>query len=234
ILSTLVRLNQIDIIGLQETKLNHKDEEEINLENPKIIFINNPTDNNNTTAGTAFVINKDKVQNKTWTHTIVIPGRLSVLNFKNTESQQFKIINLYSPNDQTPKKAFYEEVLRYISSQQWTNPILIGDFNMVEKAIDRYPEHPDDNGLTKIVNQIINKLELIDGWRDKYTETKDYTFTKRTPLATARLDCIYVQKQILETTEQWKIDESCNLSDHRLVLVTITQSGLPKLHEGLW
>ncbi|KAG1836344.1 Endonuclease/exonuclease/phosphatase, partial [Suillus tomentosus] len=234
ILSTVIRMNQIDIIGLQETKLKAKDEEKLNLENPKMIFINNPTKDDRAAAGTAFILNKDKVQNKTWNHTILIPGRLSVLSFKNTEAQQFDIINLYSPNDTTPKKTFYKKVLRKLSSQQWTNPILIGDFNMVEQAIDRFPEHPDDNGLTRLVGQIINKLDVVDGWRHENDEARDYSFTKMNPLATARLDRIYVSQKIYKMTNAWTIDESYSLSDHRMVSVKITQTGLPKIDEGLW
>jgi exonuclease III len=234
ILSTIIRKNQIDVIGLQETKLKTKDEEELNLENPKMILISNPAEDGNAKAGTAFILNKDKMKNKTWTHTILIQGRLSVLTFKNTETQTFNIINLYSPNDLRLKKEFYKRVLQIISSQQWENPILIGDFNMVEQAIDRLPEHQDDNALTKRVNQIINKLEVVDGWRKDEEEAREYTYSQKTPFAAARIDRIYVAKQIIQMANDWHINETYNLSDHRMVTVTLTQTGLPEIYKGLW
>ncbi|KAG2029024.1 Endonuclease/exonuclease/phosphatase, partial [Suillus americanus] len=221
-------------IGLQETKLKNKHEKEINLENPKMIIINNPSEGDNTSAGTAFVLNKDKVINKTWEHSILIPGRLSVLTFKNTETQTFNIINLYSPNDLTPKKAFYKNVLQIISSQRWENPILIGDFNMVEQAIDRFPEHSDDNALTRLVNRITNKLNVVDGWRKEKEDAREYTYAQKNPLATARIDRIYVSKETIEMAHNWTINESYTLSDHQMVTVTITQTGLPELDKGLW
>lgn len=104
----------------------------------------------------------------------------------------------------------------------------------MENSIDRLPEHTDNETITNLLSKIKLKLKLIDGWRENNEKMRDYTFSKINPTATARIDQIYVTQSNMKNTLNWEINESYNLSDHRIASVIIKQMGLPKIAKGLW
>jgi len=70
------------LTAIQETKLKEKEEESIMKENPRITMISN---NDDSKAGVAFVINNDNIKEGTenkWNHTIIIKGRVSTIEIK--------------------------------------------------------------------------------------------------------------------------------------------------------
>jgi len=236
--STLVRRNKIAVIATQETRLKAEEELDLMLANPKIIVISNPlpiTDSRSRSAGVGFVLQKDLFQNKTWQHTVLIPGRMSRLQVDWTNDQGMDIINLYPPNDLGLKIAFLREAETILSElSDLKDPILTADWNFTENAIDRSPEHKDDNVLLGIWNSIKTKLNLVDGWRTLNPEDHTFTFSQESGKRMSRIDRIYVPKSLFRHTMDWDVTSAANLSDHQLVSMAIMKANLPVIGKGIF
>ncbi|KIK20434.1 hypothetical protein PISMIDRAFT_105783 [Pisolithus microcarpus 441] len=234
-LSTIIRKHNILCTALQETKLTP--DEEINLQNiaTKILILNNPNTMNDRSAGTAFVLNKDKLKNKTWDHTILIPGRAARIKIKTENKTQLDILNIYSPNETNEKINFWKTLNQKIKDiPDWENPILMGDFNFVESAIDRLPAHRDERSITNAFNPIKEYLKIVDGWRIHNETEQTYTFQKTNPPALTHIDRIYVNKNQTDEFQNWEITENYNLSNHQIVITEKIPKTTPIKGPGLW
>jgi len=191
---TTIQLKKITILAVQETKLKEKEEEDIMKENPKIMIISN---DGNSKAGVAFMINNDYIKDKTenqWNHTVIIKGRVLTIQIKRNE-QEYTIMNVYMPNRQKEKIKTINEIKEHIKKIENPNNLIItGDFNFVTDALDRLPPHKDNNRISKNWTNITNEYKLIDRWQKENRLERQFTYTQGKSLA--RLDRIYTTKEI--------------------------------------
>ena len=162
-IATTIRLKKITILAIQETKLKEK-EESIMKENPRITIISN---NDDSKAGVAFIINNDNMKEDTenkWNHTIIIKGRVSTIEIRKNE-QDYTIMNVYMPNNKKGKIETINKIKEHMKTiKNPNNLIIIGDFNFVTDALDRSPPHKNNNRISESWTNTTSEYKLIDGW----------------------------------------------------------------------
>ena len=93
--------------------------------------------------GVAFVINKEIVSTMSTTTIEIDPGRALLMNIKWHNEQKLSILNIYAPNSPHAHPVFWSNIQSKLESLSLRPEILLGDFNIVEEAIDRAPAHED-------------------------------------------------------------------------------------------
>jgi hypothetical protein len=145
------------------------------------------------------------------------------------------ILNVYAPNERACNEAFWSEIEEKISLQKKPE-VMLGDFNLVEDAIDRLPAHRDHQRATETLDSLKSTLELKDGWRHENPDDKDYTYTQSIQQggAKSRIDRIYVTNDRLKFCKEWKLSAPGIPTDHKLVSVNISDKKLPFIGKGRW
>jgi len=231
-ITTLMRKQRLLVMAVQETHLNEEEATTLTTKFPKIIVESNGNSTNS--GGVAFVLNKDLLNELTWTHTELIPGRMSRLQILTKDENGLDIINIYAPNNNAEKAQFYETVYTILTElEDLEEPILMGDFNFVESAIDRAPQHEDDKNVTENFTKIRKKLELYDGWREHSPLEKQYTFFQETPGSASRIDRIYIHEKLFTYAYNFGVLSSLALSDHDIVFAEILKKKLPFIGKGM-
>ncbi|PFH45014.1 hypothetical protein AMATHDRAFT_163768, partial [Amanita thiersii Skay4041] len=170
-----------------------------------------------------------------YTSETLIKGRSSSLTITHkNNNHKMELINVYAPNITNEKITFFEEVYNKLKDKEITNPVLLGDFNYVEEAIDRWPEHTDDNRIQRTINRIKRQLHVQDGWRYSHPHDKEFTFEQQSTNSRARIDRIYINKLQYENSTNWNIVESGTLSDHNIPITTLIKNSIPEIGKGLW
>ncbi|KAJ7167159.1 hypothetical protein C8R43DRAFT_984373 [Mycena crocata] len=105
--------------------------------------------------------------------------------------------------------------------------IVLGDWNFVEDARDRL------SGRKPMVPEsfirLKSLLQIEDGWRNTFQDTRSYTCTQRRfdpntglhLVSRSRLDRIYVEHTLFDACRGWRIDQTQVRSDHALVAVQL-------------
>jgi hypothetical protein len=74
------------------------------------------------------------------------------------------ILNIYAPNVHSESQAFWESLdLEWIRQGLPPPDIMLGDFNIVEDAIDRLPSHTDPQSVVTSLDSLRSKFRLQDG-----------------------------------------------------------------------
>ena len=231
-ITTAMRKQRILIMAVQETHLNEEEANLLKAKFPKITIESNGDSTNS--GGVAFVLNKDITNEMTWIHTSLIPGRMSRLQLITKDENGLDIINIYAPNNNAEKAEFYEQALTILNNlNDLTEPIIMGDFNFVENASDRAPQHEDDKKVIENFTKIRKKFSLIDAWREHWPEELQYTFFQLNPGSASRIDRIYVNDKLFQYTYNLGILSSLTLSDHDIVYAEILKKKLPFLGKGM-
>jgi ribonuclease HI/exonuclease III len=232
-LSTIMKQRKYAIVAIQETRINTEIATQLQKLHPSIVILNNGQFSSK--QGVAFIINKKLFagKNNTWTHYPLIDNRASLLRI-NWRGEHHDIINIYSPNADTDKLAFIENLTNAITSiTDLQNPILLGDWNCVEDSLDRQPPREDDHNVLIALDNLKHKLKLVDGWRLQHPTDLKYSLTHVSNNTLARIDRIYVTKTQELFTNEWKIDSSASLSDHDFVSVKLLKQHEPEQGPGL-
>ena len=113
------------------------------------------------------------------------------------------ILAVYAPNNHNANAQFWSELC-----ERWDDPqarlpkinILLGDFNIVEAAIDCLPPHPDPESPVNALWHLKTSLSLTDSWRTSHPPPEtDFTFKQDRALnaSMSRIDCIYLDDENL-------------------------------------
>ncbi|KAI0094526.1 Endonuclease/exonuclease/phosphatase, partial [Irpex rosettiformis] len=233
----LIRKNKIGILALQETHSNPQYIESVNdLYKHTLHVVNSANPERPNAHGVALVINKrllptDEMQ--TWP---LIPGRAILARIRWHKDNYLNILAVYAPNDPTQNATFWLAVHTQIAELGLTKPdITLGDFNLVEDAIDRLPSHSDQRTATDNLQYMIRDYELNDGWRVTNPDSLAFTFGLNNIGSKSRIDRIYVTKTLLDTAQDWKITHSDNVNtDHQLISVKLSNKNVPYVGPGRW
>ena len=231
-MTNLMRSQGIAILGLQESHLNVDEAEHLNEAYPRLIVINNGTSTSK--EGVTFVLNKDLINGMKWQHTPIIENRVSILEIETEQNRGLNIVLVYAPNIEAEKIAFWKVLkvkLKEIGNMD--NMIVMGDFNSVENALDRYPHREDDENVKQSWKAVRNKFKLVDGWRVHNPIRKDYTFNQKSSGSMSRIDRIYLDESIYVYGYNWDHVETA-MSDHNMVTVDLLKAKLPFIGKGVW
>jgi ribonuclease HI/exonuclease III len=231
-LCTLMRKTQIAVLALQETRLNEIETAKVCDENPKILILNNGEFTHK--EGVGFAINLDKISPETLKHTVIIKNMASRLQFT-WQGTPLDLLTLHVPNSTREKIDFLEALLKKIRSiDDWKNPIVLGDFNFVEDAEDRWPVNKDPEPVLEVWRKVKSKLRIIDGWKTDAKNFHAFTFEQVATGSKSRIDRIYISKELYPYVLEWDIMTSANLSDHSIPYCDLMRKNHPYMESGVW
>ncbi|KAI0327201.1 DNase I-like protein, partial [Cubamyces sp. BRFM 1775] len=232
----LLRDNRIAVLALQETHLDARPAEAVmSIFGDFITVVASACEENGTGArGVAFVLNKRLLKNADFTVTELYPGRAALLDLKWTEDRRIRLINAYGPNDMAESARFWK-TLRDLRALRGRNvDVVLGDFNLVEDALDRLPARMDREAAREELTDTMTAWNLLDGWRACNETTKAYTYLHAANGSQSRLDRIYVTEQLYRDSNVWEIRDSGLPTDHRMVTVDLSDRTLPFVGKGRW
>jgi len=111
---------------------------------------------------------------------------------------------------------------------------MMGDFNLVEDAIDRLPAHQDHAGATQALYELRSMLRLEDRWRKYKGNEKAYSYLQKPNNIHSRIDRIYVTHDLTKTANEWEIKTPPIDTDHSIVSVKIANPRIPHQGHGRW
>jgi exonuclease III len=233
-----MREKKLAILVLQETHLTKERKCELERWFPKLLIITSyDHDNPSERADIAVVLHKDLTLTENVSMTEIEQGRVIIVQTRwHTNEKPLSILAIYAPNDGVESENFFRDVKGFLEDQnQLRNPdLMLGDFNMVEEAIDCLLMHNDHKNTVNALAAINDKYRLLDGWRAMYPATKNYTFMQSSTNSRSQIDRIYVTKAILEEARNWQINIVSIPTDHMLASVQIAHPENPKIGPGWW
>ena len=155
------------ICCLQETHFRPRDTNRLKVRGWKKIFHAN---GNQKKAGVAILIS-DKIDFKINTttrdkgHYIMIKGSI--------QEEDITIVNIYAPNIGAPQ--YIRQMLTALKGEIDSNRIIVGDFNTPLSPMDRSSKMKT-NKETQVLNDTLNKMDLIDIYRPFHPKTTEYIF----------------------------------------------------------
>ena len=157
-------------------------------------------------------------------------GNLVILACK-INNNKFTLVNLYGPNDDTP--SFYRHIEQLLEMHPSENIIIGGDFNFVIDRINdsNYEQENNSYAKTAFMN-LSEKYSLVDTWRQKHPNERQYTWIKQNPLKYGRLDMFFTSKHLTNQIRYANIETGYR-TDHCAVSVTLASYNQER-GPGLW
>jgi exonuclease III len=117
--------------------------------------------NPRTIVGVAFAINKTLINlQKITTHELV-PGRALLLKISWLENSKTTILNVYVPVNRAAQPQFWQTIENERCYLKLARPcFIVGDFNIIENAIDRAPLQLDNQIAADVLRNICLKWEI--------------------------------------------------------------------------
>ena len=234
-INQLIKESKINMLAVQETHLRQEEVDDLhNLFGTrlKILFSQGA---NCRAAGVAIVINKDRSMHENIDEYEMIPGRALLARIPWHGDLLLTVLNVYAPNNHAESETFFKELKLKFETETFPLPdLMMGDFNIVEDAVDRLPAHTDHEGATQALYDLRTLLGLKDGWRQYNGNDKGYTYLQKANMIHSRIDRIYATTKILKPSNEWNISSSPINTDHSLVSARISNPGLPEQGKGRW
>ena len=158
-------------------------------------------------------------------------GRFIVIDAK-IKDKEFRIINVYAPNNAAERKDFYKELYPHFVTPK--NKIFGGDLNCLKDPnIDKINGNPN-NGTAgwKEINTILQDSHLVDVYRYKYPRKTTVSWSDGT--MACLLDCIFISNYLADKIEDVSFIP-ISFSDHDMLKLKL--SPLPpsdKVGKGYW
>ncbi|KAF5340368.1 hypothetical protein D9611_007908 [Ephemerocybe angulata] len=253
-INQLMRQKDIGILAVQETHLKRETTESLNGQfERKMIIINSIDHFCPNSKGVAIVVNRDRVKCKYSDITAkeLVAGRalLVAIPWKN-HTAKLTILALYAPNDKVQNRAFWENINEMFSDPTQNLPrpdFILGDFNIAEEAIDRFPAELDNQDYPAIeaLRDLKDTLRVTDGWRKTYPDkTRTFTWSHKPAdmsqplpdnLPKSRIDRIYVRSELFKKTSEWEVRyDHAIKTDHELVSARLIDTDAPYMGRGRW
>lgn len=110
----------------------------------------------------------------------LVPGRAMLTVIPWLKETSLKALAVYAPNEPQTNQYFWESIqskMRCLPGQEF----MLGDFNIVEDALDRLPPplpKADPPGPASTLFNLKTHLKLKDGWRSENPGTLLYTYAQ--------------------------------------------------------
>ncbi|KAA1470583.1 DNase I-like protein, partial [Dentipellis sp. KUC8613] len=192
-------------------------------------------------AGVAFVLNKELLDTSTAACATLIPGRALKLTLKWHGEESITLINAYGPNRPADHPPFWAELTTKLNlhlqrTRQTHIDFLLGDFNLTEDALDRAPPRPEPQYAVAALREFRQRYSLQDAWRHNHQTTRLYTYRSHggNGYARSRLDRIYTADRQAANVFEWSHCELRDVTDHTLVTVRFAPLDAPYQGKGRW
>jgi ribonuclease HI/exonuclease III len=235
-LPQLMRDGGIGVMAVQEAHLTDELAEQFEgLFGNTFTLHHSPDPTTRNARGVAVVLNRRIIRADEATSTVLVPGRAMVTYVPWHDDQYIKILTIYAPNVPREAKEFWEAINTKINQSPNLNPdVMLGDFNIVEDALDRLPSKQDDAGATEALRDFRIPHDLVDGWRRTHPTTKNYTWSRESDGTQSRIDRIYIRENFLPDCNGWEIETPPIPTDHDIVSARITTPTTPTIGRGRW
>lgn len=214
-LSRLLLENDIDIIAIQETKVESDEQTDRMVEPFRARFNVCVCHSVGFSGGCALLLRNTIgiVEEKVFVGEM---GRLVGCDFS-FSGRQWRVICVYAPNKEGERRVFFERIEGLLNCQRLV--ILLGDFNCVCTAEDRVQNLPVRDQRALFLNNMVQELNLEDvggifstGYFPRFTHFQRQSH--------ARLDRSYVSASLVPLCREYDV-EHVSFSDHSLVMFTL-------------
>ena len=160
-------------------------------------------------------------------------GRLLVLKLNYSRFRIF-LCAIYAPTQRQGQQQLdffvkVKEALDKISVDDVSDTILAGDFNIHLSALDVQNCRFRVTQAAGALGQLLNDLNLVDIWRDRFPNKRRYTWRRVNPVQQSRIDYFFVTKNLTHRSVVNRIEIKPGiLSDHSLVNLELTVHGSDK------
>ena len=238
-INATMRDKKIAILAVQETHLDEQNTEAIHKAlGKRIVIINSQLENNpRTSAGVAFVLNKDLINTEKVEKYELIKGKVIAIKLTWKTDEEIVLINVYAPNRRSDHKSFWETAENERVRKRLRKPdFVLGDFNVTEEPIDRIPAKHDTQGAVTALREYRLSTSVQDQWRHAFPKAREYTYrtTVNGQQRKSRLDRIYVLQDKTKYTFDWNTAPSSIPTDHWLVSVKYAPKDSPYIGKGRW
>ena len=144
-------------------------------------------------------------------------GRKLLINVK-LNDVEFTLVNIYAPNNETHRIQFFKRLRSFINnySNISSKIILCGDFNCkIDNCTDK---------SSKILNDVITQLNLIDLWASKYDKNNGFTWCDASNTPKSRIDFVFISKNLLNKSKSPTLQKipgthsnGTRMSDHKAI-----------------
>ncbi|KAF6759478.1 Endonuclease/exonuclease/phosphatase [Ephemerocybe angulata] len=241
-----MRKNQIGVMVVQETHLDRARTSRLRTTYNKTLLVQNSSEMfHENSKGIAFLINRSQIKctkDDVDTREVVV-GRAMMMSIPwRTPTGKIHILGVYAPNDPEENQAFWTEILTvFAANPTWPNPdFLAGDLNMVENPRDREPPSECRAGTAAALTALLERFNLIDGWRKEFPDLTRYTWRSRATTGAhvgsrSRIDRIYIKEPLWNDSRDWgiRIDQPV-FTDHELIQVALYDMTAPYIGKGRW
>lgn len=174
-----MRNEKIAILAVQETHLDDQSTQTINQTwGKRLTVINSQLEENpRTTAGVAFVLNKDLIDIKKTETFELIRGKAMAIKLTWKNDEESVLINVYAPNRRGDHKGFWEKIDEERKNKRIRKPdFVLGDFNVTEEPIDRIPPRHDSQGAITALREFRLNMGIRDQWQHAFPKAREYTY----------------------------------------------------------
>ena len=185
-----------------------------------------------TNAGGVMIIIEDNFEFEIYNKIVDSEGRFIILDIEFMGVARLLLVNLYAPNEDDPN--FFKDIFSRLEDSDTKNLIIVGDWNLVldfDKDTINYKKHNNPKSR-KIVQQYIDKLDLLDIWRTTHDNTRQYTWRQNFYKKFARLDFFLISESLLDIYAYSKVKPSYR-SDHNPIQLQLYISKTEK-GKGVW
>ena len=235
-INQMVRDKRIGVLAVQETHLTGDHVDHLHhLFSKRLHIISTIDEAEPNSKGVAIVLNKEITNVHNVESTVIVQARALLVVLPWHQGEKLSILAVYAPNSPTANENFWKEVKHTWQMQRLPKvDILLGDFNLVEDAVDRIPSHADNVNTVEALNEVKHMFQLQDGWRNNNPAAKAYTYLQSHSGSQSRIDRIYVSRTILKNSYEWKAETTGIPTDHKMVSMLMTTPLSPHIGKGRW
>ncbi|KAI9061397.1 DNase I-like protein, partial [Trametes sanguinea] len=237
---TIMRSHRLAIMAVQEAHLSAERTELLNkLYASTLTVVSSPhPDAPTTSGGIAVVLSKRHIGGRPLKTYTVVPGRAVLIEYPWSTTRILSVLAVYAPNEAAANATFWNNIRTYLAGND-TRPrrapdVMLGDFNMVEDALDRLPTRPDPEAVTGAFAKLLRELHMRDSWRKAHQTDRVYTYLHSNGTSQSRLDRIYVAKDLLNAAAEWDHVVPPLSTDHSLVTISLANYQAPYVGRGRW
>ena len=167
--------------------------------------------------------------------TIDALGRYIILKVE-IKDKIYVLINIYAPNKDKDSFKFFADLLarmKYLDEEE--NIIIGGDLNCpLNTILDKKGGIlTPRKSVVSIINSIQDDLNLIDIWRVKNPNTKNYMWSQNSPMIFCRLDYWLISNNLHDLTTSTDIIPAIK-TDHSAISLELNNNDNQIKGPGLW
>ena len=191
--------------------------------------------NPNGGKGIAIILNKQLTSWKEAVIKHIILGRALLMSLPWHRNSIVNVFTIYTPNIAQENAEFWTSLIdKWMEENLLLPNIVLGDFNVVEEAIDHLPAHRDSaQAVSRLASfKVLHTLQ--DRWRNNNLTEQFFTFTQEATQSRSCIDQIYVSNPVYKNSQNWSIDHTPIHIDHCLVSMEFANPGAPFIGRGQW